>query len=192
LIDPRLLNVRTNYCTLRPLEVADVPLIFDLRSEEREQFLNPISRDIGAQYAYFERYLDRFRAGDEIYYAITDKRLQEDVGVVRLTDILQPSWCNWHSLIVKASASPQVGIDVCATFYAMAFDVLGKNICGPWPVRRSFRKMISLHERMKMAKPVREDDEYYYYQVSVDDFKAHAPALRRTSFGVIEGIHGHD
>lgn len=166
-----------------------MPFVYDLRREGREQFLNPIPEGIEHQYAYFDQYLPQFEAGEQIYYLIRDLQKDEDVGVVRLTDLKADSWYNWHSLIVRTSASPQVGIDICIMFYAIGFDILGKDRCGPWPVRRTFEKMIRIHRIMKMAKAVSEDDEYFQYQVLRPDYEEHAPALRRTSFGVIKGIH---
>lgn len=187
--DARLLHLSTNYCAIRPLEREDIPFLYDLRREGREQFLHPIPEGISHQYDYYETYLARFRAGDEIYYVIRDVIKDEDVGVVRLTDIRDEGAYNWHSLIVRTSASPQVGIDICIMFYAIGFDILGKTVCGPWPIRRSFEKMIRIHKHMKMAKPVAEDEAYYQYQVVRPDYLEHAPPLRRASFGVIKGVH---
>lgn len=190
LIDVRLLDLETNYCRIRPLERADVPLVYRLRRESRDQYLNPILEDISHQYEYYESYLSRYESGDEIYYVIHDLKLGEDVGVVRLTDIQEGPRYNWHSLIVLRNASPQIGIDICVMFYAIGFDILGKETCGPWPVKKSFTKMVRLHEYMKMAKIVEEDQEYYYYQVEAPDYQAISPALRRASFGVVKGVHG--
>jgi hypothetical protein len=189
LIRSHLENIETTHCRLRPVTRDDVPFIYHLRREHPDQFLNPIPDGIEHQYSYFEKYDLRFENGDEVYYLIRDKLKDEDAGAVRLTDINAPGWYNWHSLIVRTTASPQVGIDVCALFYAIGFDILDKKLCGPWPVRKTFRKMIRIHEHMKMAKPAREDDEFYYYQVAEADYRIHSPALRRASFGVIKGLH---
>lgn len=189
LIDSRLLILQTRHCGIRPITREDVPFIYDLRREDRARFMSPIKEGIEHQYEYFDQYQTRFEAGDEIYYVIRDLRRDTDIGVVRLTEIRTPDACNWESLIVRENTSPQIGIDICIFFYAICFDILGKKFCGPWAVRRSFENMIRIHAQMKMAKIVREDEEFYYFRVSEADYRVHSPRLRHLSFGVIRGVH---
>ena len=86
-MNSELLNIKSKHIELRPATREDVPLIFELRRSERGSWLNTTSGDIALQYEYFERYLDRFLAGSEIYYVIIDRVSDEEVGIFRLTQI---------------------------------------------------------------------------------------------------------
>ena len=100
-MNSELLNIKSKHIELRPATREDVPLIFELRRSERGSWLNTTSGDIALQYEYFERYLDRFLEGSEIYYVIIDRVAGEEVGIFRLTQINEEYGFGWEGLVMK-------------------------------------------------------------------------------------------
>ncbi len=171
------------------MQREDIPFMYNLRHNNPSSHLLPLPEGIEHQYAYFDKYLTRLAAGEEVYYVLHDKQKRQDVGVFRITELLGKDHCNWQSLIVSDAASPQVGVDICQSVYALAFDLLDRRYCGPWIINKNFHKMIRIHALMKMAKPISEDGEFYNYQVDRSDYEAQAAKFRAMSFGKVKGLH---
>jgi hypothetical protein len=185
ILDDRLLNIKSRHLSLRPATEADVPLIFDLRRSERGQFLNPTSPDIAQQYEYFERYSERFEAGDEIYYVVEDNHTCSECGIFRLTRITNAPKIGWEGLILNQSASPMAGIDICATVYEVAIVMLGRTELGPWAIKPSNRPMLQIHKYMGTAFQVGQDAETLWYSVKSDEYLKRREWLQCRGFGVI-------
>lgn len=185
ILDSRLLRVTSQHLSIRPVTAADVPFIFELRRSERGQFLNSTDPDIARQYEYFASYLERFDAGDEIYYVICDNQTNVKCGIFRLTRITAAPKIGWEGLILNKSASPMVGIDICATVYEIAIFVLGREELGPWAIKPNNRPMLRIHEYMSTAFEVQRDDESLWYSVKSEDYLRRREWLQRRGFGVI-------
>ncbi len=184
-MDKRLLNPESTLIRMRPLTESDIPFIFEIRRSDRSTKMNPTSPEISDQYSYFERYLDRFNSGDEIYYMIHDKKLDRDIGVVRMTEILGEKHFGWESLILKSESTPGCFLDVSASIYAMGFEWLKKEECGPWVVMKSNERVMKVHEMIDIARKVDEDDMRWFVSVKKIDFEGKIEKLRRKGFGRI-------
>lgn len=181
-----LLNIKSKHIELRPATREDVPLIFELRRSERGSWLNSTSDDISLQYEYFERYLDRFLEGSEIYYVIIDRELGGEVGIFRLTRIDEEHGFGWEGLVMKPNTSPNAPIDICATVYELGFMKLNRQICGPWTIKHGNRPMLTIHKYMNTAFEVDSDSEVLFYAVAREDYLRRRDWLQRRSYGVIE------
>lgn len=181
-----LLSIRSKHIELRPATRDDVPLIYKLRRSERGSWLNTTSDDISVQYTYFENYLERFNAGKEIYYVIIDCVNQKEVGIFRLTRLDEDEGFGWEGLVMSSDASPNAPIDICATVYELGFMRLGRQICGPWTIKRGNRPMLTIHKYMDTAFEVDSDDEVHYFAVKRDDYMRRREWLQRRNYGVLE------
>ena len=184
-MDNRILNPESTLIRMRPATVEDVPFIFGIRHSVRGQWLNTTSPDIADQYTYFENYLNRFEENEEIYFVIFDKKLNRDVGIVRMTRIGERDGFGWEGLVMDPETTPGSALDVAATVYSMGFDWLERAECGPWKVLKSNSRVMRMHEMMGLAKTVDEDDLNWIVSVKRDDFVAGIEQLRRRGFGRI-------
>lgn len=184
-MDERLLNPESTLVRMRPAQVEDVPFIFNIRHSQRGQWLNATSPDIADQYIYFDQYLKRFEANDEIYYMINDKRLNRDVGIVRMTRISESTGFGWEGLVMEPDTTPGCALDVASTVYSMGFDWLGRSECGPWKVLKRNTRVMRMHDMMGVARKVGEDPENWLVSVKRYDFEAGVAFLRKRGFGRI-------
>lgn len=183
-MDERLLHPESTLVRMRPAQVEDVPFIFDIRHSQRGQWLNATSPDIADQYVYFENYLKRFDADDEIYYMINDKRQNRDVGIVRLTRISERTGFGWEGLVIDSEATPGCAVDLSASIYSIGFEWLNREECGPWKVRKG-NSVMKMHAFMGVARTVGEDEHHWHVSVQKEDFLNGIERLRKRGFGRI-------
>jgi hypothetical protein len=181
----RLLAVRSKFLELSPLTREDIPFLFELRTTASDNYLKPIAGEISEQYAYFDRYLERFARREEIYYKIFDRQQKRYCGLVRLTEIDDPHVFNWQSLIVKKGSSPQIGIDCMVVIYSLGFEVLQRASCGPWLVDRRFEAIFKIHRFQDVVHQVSEDAEFIGLAVKRERFYQRLDELRKKGLGVI-------
>lgn len=162
--------LKSRYCHLYFVDIHDADFIYDLRLNRKNNFLKSTSFKKEDQVTYLKNYKNRFEDRQEIYYKIYDTRNQTFAGVVRLTDINHEKTFNWQSLVVAESASPNLAIDTMLTIYKIGFELLCKDICGPWEVDKNFVKMMKIHNLIGMAKIIDQDDVYYYVSVKKEDY----------------------
>lgn len=185
-MDSRLLKIDASIVTLRAAEVSDVPFIFELRRLERSNFMYPISPEIRLQYDYFQKYIERYIAGEEIYFIIFDKIMGSYNGLLRLTRINETSGFGFESLIMKLASTPGAAIDAIAAVYAIGFKYLGREICGPFLVPKENSRVIKLHHAMGVARQIDEDQQFLHFSVTRDDYLSGEGRLTRMGFGNID------
>lgn len=182
----RLGLVQSSIVNLRAATISDVPLIYSLRTSPGGAFLNSISLDISDQYVYFDKYLERHVAGKEIYYIIHDLKIGNDVGIVRLTRIDEEYAFSWESLIIRPGCTPGVAIDVHATIYGLGFNVLKRQLCGPWEIKKNNEHMLRIHQLMGVASAVGERDNCWLYSAKREDFVKREKYFTSRGFGRID------
>jgi hypothetical protein len=177
--------VQSRFLELHPIIREDIPFIYDLRTQTPNNFLNPISSDIAEQYAYYEKYLEKYNRGSEIYYKILDKAKKRYCGVVRLTEIDEAHVFNWQSLVVAKDSSPQIGIDIMLVIYSLGFENLNRSICGPWPVDLRFKEIFSIHKFIGMTDLQGQDENFASLVVTKERFLEKIGMFRARGLGVI-------
>lgn len=185
-MDDRLLRPESTLVSMRPMTVDDVQYIFDIRHSARGRWLNTTSPDIGDQYIYFEKYLERFHDDDEIYYMIRDKRREQDTGIVRMTRLSESVGFGWEGLVLEEETTPGCAIDVAAVVYSMGFDWLNRETCGPWKVLKSNTRVMRMHQMMGVARAIGEDETNWLVSVTRENFYSGIQSLRRRGFGRID------
>lgn len=184
-MDSNLLSLETQNTRLEPLAHEDVEFLFELRSGLRSVFMKPISPHIDDQYIYFEKYLERFNEGVEIYYKITDKLTGVRAGVVRLTEIDEYETFCWESMVTTHGTRAVVAIDTFCLIYRAGFEILKRKLCSPFIVPKLNKRVIKLHEMMGMADRIGQDGDYWLYQVTEEKYKSGIGRMSRLGFGVV-------
>lgn len=178
--------VQSSIVKLRAATINDVPLIYSLRTSPGGAFLNSISLDIADQYIYFDKYLERNNAGKEIYYIIHDRKIGDDVGIVRFTGIDEEYAFSWESLIIRPGCTPGVAIDVHATIYGLGFNVLDRQLCGPWEIKKNNEHMLRIHQLMDVAFMVGEHNNCWLYSARREDFVKREKYFTDRGFGRVD------
>jgi hypothetical protein len=186
ILDDKLLFINTPHLTMRPAIRDDVPLIFDLRLSKRGKILNFTSPDIKDQYIYFDAYLERYALNKEIYYVISDKKSNSDVGIFRLTKIDDQNSIGWEGLVVHPATPPFFAIEICATVYEIVFALLNRNELGPWKVRAENKVMIKIHDYMNVVTSEPTEENQLVYKITRDNFLNRRNWLHQRGFGLIE------
>lgn len=165
----RLLGRRT---AMRLAEISDAELIVSMRQDaRRNEFLSPVSGDIGAQAAWLERYKARERDGLEFYFVIEDERCGA-VGLVRVYEIENGSF-TWGSWIIAPSAPSHCAIESALMVYDFAFGRLGLNHCH-FEVRKGNERVWAFHERMGATRTA-EDDIQFFYEMTPEAYYSVRP-----------------
>ena len=185
LLNSRPLNVRTPIINLHPALRTDAKLIYELRLSDRGLALSPTSSIFEDQEAYLDAYNTRFLRGEEVYYVCSDVQQNFDFGVTRMTGLNLPGSFGWESLVVSKKTKPGLVIDLIFTIYKVGFEILGKDVCGPWAVPKSRTRIIELHRQMSIAHKVSDDGIFNFYEVTRSSFYARKSYFECRGYGAI-------
>lgn len=151
---------------LRLVEVSDAKFIYDMRQGFKSQYLSVINSDIEVQIKWIKEYKKREFKGSEYYFVIESKN-NESLGLVRLYDFRDDSFC-WGSWIIKDGAPPNCAIESVLCVYDFAFYKLGFKR-SHFDVRKNNDKVIAFHKKFG-AIIIGEDDENYYFNFALEDY----------------------
>ncbi len=180
--------IKGNFCHLYHIEMNDAGLIFDLRTKREDNFLKITNGTVDDQKKYLEGYYKRFADREEIYYKILDLKTQKFSGILRLTQIQDDGVFNWQSFVVSSETSPNMPLDAMLMIYRIGFEFLSCEKCGPWEVDKEFVKMMKIHNLIKMAKIVDENEKYYLVAVQKSDYENNINKFLKMSYGRLEGL----
>ena len=175
----------TNYLVFEPISNLDVDFIYELRTKRKKNFLNPIPMDIELQYDFLKKYFLKFYQNKEIYYKIYEKKDAKKVGLVRITNLQDSRNVGWESLIISENASPITGLDTCLSIYSLVFDVLKKDILGPWIVTKDNTRMMKIHDYMGIVSIIGEDMEKFTLEVKKENFYKKKNYFQNMKLGII-------
>ena len=183
-------KISGNFCEFVPVSISDAEFIFNLRTKRKDSFLKPTQGTALDQTRYLEKYLEELPKKEQIYYKIIDTKTKKGSGVLRITELEKKEIFNWQSFVVKEDASPNVALDAMLMVYRIGFEYLERNKCGPWEVDKNFEKMIKIHNFLKMAKIIGEDDKYFLFAVTKEDYKNNIGRFLKMGYGKLEGLNG--
>ena len=178
------MNIKTKFCSYKPIELDDCKDIVRIRSGRDDSVLKTIDNSISKQEAYFNSYHGRFIQQHEIYYKISLPNERVPLGLVRLTELDQAYRFNFQSLIFTENAPPFMAIDAIFTMYELGFEEFDRDICGPWVVPKSGVKIRQLHKKMAIANEVMANDQYYFFIVTKSNFLSRKSFFKKLGFGV--------
>ena len=180
-----LQKIETKHIFLEEINEGDLYGIIELRTLKLNNYLSPITTSIENQLEYFNKYkIKRLREG-ELYYKILDKKdLSKITGLVRLTEINNPEKFSWESLIIADGSPPYISLDAMMTIYRIGFEILDKEICGPWTIPIDAKNVYSLHKKVGMASEIECDSNYYYMVVTKPNFLKRYDFFRKMGYGL--------
>ena len=178
------MNIKTKFCSYKPIQLSDCKEIIRIRSSRDDSVLNTIESSLSNQEAYFKSYYERFIKQHEFYFTISLPNEKIPQGLVRLTELDQVYRFNFQSLILTKHAPPFMAIDAIFTMYALGFERFNRDICGPWVVPKEGEKIRQLHKKMDIATEVMANDQYYFFIVTKDSFMSRKSYFKKLGFGV--------
>lgn len=180
--------IKGNFCQLHHIEMSDAELIYDLRTNRKDNYLKATLGNVDDQRKYLAGYLNRFYKREEIYYKILDEKTQKFSGILRLTELKNEKVFNWQSFVVYETSSPNMPLDAMMMVYRIGFEFLGREICGSWEVDKEFAKMIKIHNFIQMAKIVGENEKYHLFSIKKSDYFSNIKKFLGMGYGGLGGL----
>ena len=183
-------SFRTNYCIFDEIDEKDNNLIFRLRSLDKKNLLYKKNYSLSDQYRYYKNlYLQSRKKIEEIYFKIKplDKQ-KKNYGFVRLTNLKKKLSFSWDSLIVSENSQPWFAIDITVAIYNVGFNILNKKYCGLWTVPKLGTRVKNFHLKMDIARVVREDEKFYYFKATREQFNKKYIYFKKINIGIIKNL----
>ena len=153
---------------LRFVEEKDAKFIIDMRtSTKKNKFLSLVDADIEKQKKWIQVYKNRENKKEEFYFIIESKT-HEKLGLVRMYDFQNNSFC-WGSWLIKDYAPKSTAIESALQIYEFGFYNLGFKKCH-FDVRKGNDKVIAFHQRFG-AKVIYENDLDYFFNFEKKDYE---------------------
>ena len=182
--DFKKIKFKTKFCMYRPIVHSDSQSILEIRTGREDSALNKIKFSIADQDLYYKSYYEKFVNKQEIYYKISLVNDEAPLGLVRLTELNEENRFNWQSLIFKIGTPPFMAIDTIVSMYELGFDFYHKDVCGPWLVPKSAKKVYQLHLKMDIATEIMSNKENHFFIVTKDKFNARKSYFKKLGFGL--------
>lgn len=169
----------------RLVESGDAQTIFDWRKSVRARYLNAIPDDIQEQYGYIERARKKFDAGTEAY-VIIENLASRPVGCLRITELNSKNQLNYHSLFFIDSIDPNITLNVIFSIYQLCFEVLERDIFGPFPVNKNNTRVIKLHRLMPLSRETLMENDFVEFKITRESFENKRAFFIKLGFGILE------
>lgn len=180
------LILSTNHLILEHVSITDAQNIYELRMQHNGSVLKKISNGVEQQKKYLKDYLCRFDNRTEIYYSIKSLDRKENYGYVRLTELNHDFKFSYESLILKENAPKNISLDVIISIYKLGFNVINREVCGPWAVPIEGERVIKLHSAMKMIDILSKNDKYFICIVLREKFLKNVKFFEKFGLGAIK------
>ena len=182
--------IKGNFAHLYHIDVNDSEDILKLRLEKRDDnFLMPTDDSIEKQIEYYHTYKKKFDQKEEIYFKIFDVTRNEFSGFVRLTNINSKVDFNWESAILNKDSTPNLFLETMLMIFKIGFDFLGRDACGPWRVKKDFKKMMKIHSLVGMTEIAFEDEEFYHVQVRNQNYQQKINYYTKKNIGTLLNLN---
>jgi RimJ/RimL family protein N-acetyltransferase len=153
---------------MRTVETEDAEFIYTMRkNEDKTKCLSKVIGTIESQKEWIKSYKQREEAKEEFYFVIESKD-KEKLGLVRMYDFKDESFC-WGSWLIKEDAPKSTAIESALQIYEFGFYNL-KFQKSHFDVRKGNDKVIAFHQRFG-AKIVDEDELDYFFNFEKNDYE---------------------
>jgi RimJ/RimL family protein N-acetyltransferase len=154
-----MVNVNGRKIILRTALIGDAQFVLDLRTlEHKSQHLSAIENSLEKQQVWLAGYLRREAKGEEFYFIIEDLS-GNSLGLVRVYDLRQDSFC-WGSWLIKDDAPITTATESALLVYRFGFDIL-KLPNSHFEVRKKNEKVVKFH--LRFGAKITDDDELNFY-----------------------------
>ncbi|MGA1933770.1 GNAT family N-acetyltransferase [Arcobacter sp. YIC-464] len=152
---------------LRTVEEIDSSFIFEMRqNKNKTKFLSKISGTVETQRKWISNYKLKEKEKKEFYFVIESKK-NEKLGLVRLYDFRDDSFC-WGSWLIKENAPKTTAIESALQVYEFAFNKLNFKQ-SHFDVRKNNARVVSFHKRFG-AKIVNENNSDYFFRFEKNEY----------------------
>jgi RimJ/RimL family protein N-acetyltransferase len=153
-------NVKSKHLKFRLVNITDAEFIYSLRmDDELNKYLSKIDSSIESQIKWLKQYKIREKEEKEYYFVIEDEN-NNAIGVVRLYDFIEDSFC-WGSWILKKKSPLYAAIESALLVYEIGFYNLG-FLKSHFDVDKRNAKVVQFHKKIG-ALIVSEDNKNYYF-----------------------------
>jgi hypothetical protein len=182
-----LRRIETGHCIFEEIQKEDSEPIINLRMQRPNNHLKILDGSVDSQNNYYERYLFLRNDGSEIYYKIFEKSQRKEIaGLVRVTELQNLDRFSWESLIFAERAPPHLILDAIVSVYKIGFEILNRQICGPWGIPLGAEKIYRLHKKIGIAEEVSRDSEYISMKASREGYQARRDFFSKLGYGQIK------
>ena len=182
--------IKGNFAHFYHIDIEDAEFILKLRTEERkDNYLMSTDKNLEKQKEYLISSRKKFLLEEEIYFKIYDLAKNKFSGFVRLTEIQSETNFGWESAVLDKSSSPNLFIDVMLMIYRIGFDFLGRDLCGPWKVKKGFQKMMKIHEIIGMVDIINENEDHYEISVQKEKYREKIDYYLARGLGSIQNLN---
>ena len=153
---------------LRTVIEDDAKFIFHLRQDPvKTQYISKVTGTVENQRKWIKDYKKREKAQLEYYFVIESKS-REPLGLVRIYDFKDNSFC-WGSWLIKNNAPKLTGIESALQIYEFAFYTMNFTQ-SHFDVRKENEKVIAFHKRFG-AKVIDENKIDYFFTIIKNDYE---------------------
>jgi len=153
---------------LRTVEVQDAEFIYSMRqNQDKIKYLSKVTGTVESQKKWIKSYKRREETKEEFYFIIESKS-EEKLGLIRMYDFRDDSFC-WGSWLIKEDAPKTTAIESALQIYEFGFYNL-KFQKSHFDVRKGNDKVVAFHQRFG-AKIVDEDELDYFFNFEKSDYE---------------------
>lgn len=153
---------------IRTVDVDDAEFIFTLRQNgSKTKYLSKVTGSIETQKEWINDYKQREKEQKEFYFIIESKS-EEKLGLVRMYDFKEDSFC-WGSWLIKDDAPKTTAIESALQIYEFAFYKLN-FVMSHFEVQKGNDKVIAFHQRFG-AKIIDENDKEVFFNFLKEDYE---------------------
>ena len=153
---------------MRTVQVEDAGFIFIMRqNESKTKYLSKVTGTVEFQKEWIKNYKSREEDKEEFYFIIESKS-KEKLGLVRMYDFKNDSFC-WGSWLIKEDAPKSTAIESALQIYEFAFYKLNFNK-SHFEVQKGNDKVIAFHQRFG-AKIIDENDKEVFFDFQKEDYE---------------------
>lgn len=145
---------------MRTVKTEDAEFIYVMRqNKQKTQYLSKVTGTVESQKKWIKKYKLKEEQEEEFYFVLESKK-KEKLGMVRLYDFKEDSFC-WGSWLIKDHAPKTTAIESALQVYEFGFFTLGFDK-SHFDVRKGNDKVIAFHKRFG-AKIIDEDEMSFYF-----------------------------
>ena len=153
---------------LRTVEIEDAYFIYTMRqNQNKTKYLSKVTGTVDSQKEWIKNYKQREEDKKEFYFIIESKN-EEKLGLVRMYDFKNESFC-WGSWLIKEDAPKTTAIESALQIYEFGFYKLGFEK-SHFDVRKGNDKVIAFHRRFG-AKIVDENELDYFFNFEKESYE---------------------
>ena len=153
---------------LRTVIEEDAEFIYSMRqNQDKTKYLSKVTGTVESQKEWIKSYKKREEIKEEFYFVIESKN-EEKLGLVRMYDFRDDSFC-WGSWLIKEDAPKTTAIESALQIYEFSFYNL-KFKKSHFDVRKENDKVVAFHQRFG-AKIVDEDELDYFFNFEKSDYE---------------------